>query len=221
MEIIKHPAKYNDAFLPIFAQYLQEYVKVLDPMAGTGKIAQIRQFGWNGHLICNEIEPEWRNNLYLIDEWHFDDASNLSWCEDSSIDAICTSPTYGNRMADHHHAKDTSHRITYTHYLGHDLNEENTGKMQWGEQYRQKHLAIWKECYRILRNQGLFILNISNHIRKGKMINVCKWHTQICKDLNFHLMKELRIQTPRSRYGENYEKRVTSEKILIFQKEKS
>ena len=36
-------------------------------------------------------------------------------------DCIVTSPCYGNRMADHHDAKDSSRRITYKHKLGRDM----------------------------------------------------------------------------------------------------
>ena len=41
------------------------------------------------------------------------DARRLHYL-DATFDAICTSPTYGNRMADHHNARDSSPRLTPT-----------------------------------------------------------------------------------------------------------
>ena len=52
---------------------------------------------------------------------------------DATFDMVVTSPTYGNRMADHHNAKDGRRRITYTHNLGRTLTPGNSGAMQWGE----------------------------------------------------------------------------------------
>jgi tRNA G10 N-methylase Trm11 len=130
---VKHPATYTNCFIPKFAELLNGCKNVLDPFAGTGKIALIKNHGYNGLVVCNEIEPEWaETSQYKVDEWHIGDAANMSWAADKSFDAICTSPTYGNRMADHFDAKDSSHRITYRHYIGRPLNNNNTGKMQWG-----------------------------------------------------------------------------------------
>ncbi len=129
--LMKHPATYNNKFMPIFANLLKGYHNILDPFAGTGKIGLIKEHGYIGKITCNEIEEEWINNcMYPIDNWYVSDASNMNWANDNKFDAICTSPTYGNRMADHHNAKDNSKRITYKHYLGRDLNVENTGKLQ-------------------------------------------------------------------------------------------
>ena len=128
---------------------------MLDPMAGTGKIAEIRKFGFSGRITCNDIEPECQVGAkYQIDEWHFTDAANMDWAADGQFDAICTSPTYGNRMADSFIARDGSKRVTYRHFLGHELKKENTGHMQFGERYRDKHLAIWSECKRVLAHDG-------------------------------------------------------------------
>jgi len=61
-------------------------------------------------------------------------------------------------MADHHNAKDSSKRNTYTHCLGRKLKEENTGKMQWGHLYRNKHRKIYEEFIRVLKTNGYLIL---------------------------------------------------------------
>lgn len=130
--MIKHPAKYNDKFIPIIARTCCGMNRILDPFAGTGKICAIKDFGYTGDIYCNELESEWiYNDTYHPDYITICDAEYLDY-PNEYFDAIVTSPTYGNRMADHHKAKDGSKRLTYTHCLGHDLHDGNTGVMQWG-----------------------------------------------------------------------------------------
>ena len=217
---MKHPAKYTDKFLPVFAELLKGRENVLDPMAGTGKIAEIRKFGYSGRITCNDIEPEWQvGEKYQIDEWHFTDAANMDWAEDGQFDAICTSPTYGNRMADSFIARDGSKRVTYRHFLGHDLKAENTGHMHFGERSRDKHLAIWRECKRVLAHDGLLIVNVSNHIRKGAVIDVVNFHKGAIRNMGLTLKDEILIETPRMGFGANANLRVQNESILVFVKD--
>lgn len=44
----RHPAKYSDEFIPIFAEELPKRGKILDPFAGTGKIYEIKNMGFAG-----------------------------------------------------------------------------------------------------------------------------------------------------------------------------
>ena len=215
--MIKHPATYTDSFIPKFAELLIGCDKVLDPFGGVGKLARIKEYGFNGKVICNELEREWaETSKYNVDEWHIGDAANMAWAESNSFDAICTSPTYGNRMADHHNAKDASKRITYRHFLGRALDEANTGKMQWGDKYREKHIEIYKECIRVLKNEGLMIVNVSDHIRKGQVVEVVRWHKETLINFGMKLLDEIKIETPRMGFGQNGKSRVQHEYILVF-----
>lgn len=212
----KHPAKFTDAFIPVFADLLKDSENVIDIFAGTCKIAKIKEFGYAGKIYCNELEPEWaEQGLGKVDAITTEDAESLPY-KDDFFDAVCTSPTYGNRMADHHNARDGSVRNTYTHKLGRKLTEGNTGKMHWGEEYREKHIKIWKETRRILKDNGVLILNISDHIRKGEVVEVSKWHKETLLSLGFELEEEKKIVTPRFRYGANSNKRVDYEYIFTF-----
>ncbi len=216
-KMIKHPATYTNSFIPKFAELLIGCENVLDIFGGVGKLALIKEHGFTGKVICNELEREWaETSTHKVDEWHIGDAANMAWAESNSFDAICTSPTYGNRMADHHNAKDGSKRVTYKHFLGRDLNEANTGKMQWGENYRQKHLEIYKECGRVLKNGGLMIVNVSDHIRKGQVVNVVEWHKDALTNFGMKLLNEIKIETPRMGLGQNAKSRVQHECILVF-----
>lgn len=215
-----HPAKYTDKFIVIFTKLLKDCQRVYDPMAGTGKLGLIKQHGFCGEIYCCEIEPEWINQYPGVDYWFVADCSNTPFLKSNFFDAICTSPTYGNRMADHFNATDSSKRITYRHKLGRILHERNTGRMQWGEKYRQTHKEIYKECLRILKNEGIFILNISDHIRKGEVMPVVNWHRDILLDMGMKLFEDIKADTQRMRFGANNKLRVNHERILVFQKVK-
>lgn len=214
----KHPATYTDSFIPIFAKYLENSSMVYDPFGGTGKIALIKDHGFKGKIYCNEIEPEWSNQYVGIDNWFIGDAANTDFIKNDFFDAICTSPTYGNRMADHYEAKDSSKRITYRHVLGRKLTDGNTGKIQWGDSYKNKHIEIYDELYRVLRKGGLFILNISDHIRAGQVIEVSKWHKETLENMGFILIESIPVPTRRMGFGENSHLRVDHENIFIFRK---
>src|SRR5690606_1661815 len=167
----RHPAKYTDVLLPVFARILREHgaQSVLDPMAGVGKVGLLRDCGFSGRIVANEIEPERAAQPTAHVAMHGGDAAAMTPAADGGIDAIVTSPTYGNRMADHRNARDGSRRYTYRHALGRPLHPANTGQMQWGEAYREAHRRIWAECIRVLRSGGVFVVNVKNHIRRGEI----------------------------------------------------
>lgn len=115
-----HPAKFPIEIIGIFKELLLKYgVKpfdmVLDPFAGTGRIHMLRP---DFNTIGVEIEPEWAlmspyttigNALDLPDIWT------------DMFAAIATSPTYGNRMADHHNAQEVCRLCSGTGSLRADI----------------------------------------------------------------------------------------------------
>lgn len=213
----KHPAAYSNVLIPVFARCLRGAASVLDPMGGSGKLALIKNHGYSGRVVCNDLEPEWANG-HAVDEWHFDDAAAMPWAADASFEAICTSPSYGNRMADHHNARDASRRITYRHRLGRDLHQENTGAMQWGAAYRHKHTAIYRECLRVLKPGGLMVVNVSDHIRAGRRVYVSKWHLDTLRGLGLTLRACHAIKTPRNRFGANGQARCKVEYVFVLER---
>jgi hypothetical protein len=220
MNSVMHPAVYPAAFFPVFMWYLAGREHVLDPFAGTGRIARLKEYGFTGRIIANEIEAEWAAACVLAgcDIVLHEDAEQLPALFPQGYDAVCTSPTYGNRMADHFVPKDSSTRYTYRSALGHDLAEGNTGRMQFGERYCAKHIACYAHLCALLRPGAVFILNTKDFIRNGKRVEVTKFHTEA---LSRHLtpVTARQIASPGIRHGQNGDRRIAYETITIFQKE--
>ncbi len=204
-----HPAKFTPSILAVMAQWLEGCSSILDPFAGTGLIHTIP-----GFTVGVEIEPEWakvRRGTIV------GDALALPFA-DATFAAAATSPTYGNRMADHHNAKDPSKRNTYRHTLGRPLHESNSGQLQWGPKYRDFHMRAWRELWRVLRPRGRFVINVSDHIRKGEVQYVCFFHHMALREIGFELVSEMRVDTPRNRFGANGQLRVAHEMVYLFRK---
>jgi len=121
-------------------------------------------------------------------------------------------------MADCHEAKDKSTRNTYTHKLGRTLNDNNSGKMQWGEKYKELHIKAWNECFRVLKKDGVFILNFKNHIRKGKEIDAFSWHVSELLKIGFSVEIIEQVETKGNGFGQNAKLRTGFEFVARFRK---
>lgn len=211
---VAHPAVFSDKILPVLASLLTpEHRTILDPFAGVGRVHELRGLvNWEVSTVGIELESEWAD---LHPDTHVGNALSLKF-GDGSFDAVVTSPTYGNRLADHHNARDGSIRRSYTHDLGRALHDDNSGDLHWGEEYRDFHVKAWVEAKRVLRIGGRIVLNISDHIRQRQRQYVSSWHTQTLLQLGFVLVDAARVVTPRLRQGANAQARVSSELVLAF-----
>lgn len=212
---------------------------VLDPFGGVGGIHDIKIEGMQTDAI--EIEPEWakvsesRGFTWCGDFFQFDPRFHRFHHTKEveagyfgkqvafpplKFDIIATSPTYGNRMADSHtpSPEDLSTRITYRHKLGRRLTENNSGGMQWGQVYRAFHVLAWNKVVELLSPDGLFILNVSDHIRKGERQPVVAWHRAVVRWHGMQLVQDIVVPTRRMRMGENHAARVEGEHVLVFRK---
>ncbi len=245
ISISQHPAKFSDKVLAeikgVVTHYASEHpgwpLQLLDPFAGVGKIHQLADPEMI-HTVGVEIEPEWAlNHPNTI----VGDSRSLPIEWTDHFDLVVTSPSYANRMADHHEAREkckicngtgiygalvcekcdgkgrrTYKRNTYRHVLGRPLTEGNSGMMQWGDEYRALHEQVWQEVARVLKPGGLFILNVSDHIRKKRVVQVAQWHLDTCLALGFEHDHSIEVKTPRNRYGENRDLRVDHEMIFVL-----
>lgn len=207
---VPHPATYSDAILAVAAELLAGYRRVLDPFAGPGGIHRLADLGHEIGAV--ELEPEWAgaHPATIVGsalELPFDPAS---------FDAVCTSPTYGNRLADHHDAADPEARRSYRHDLGRPLHVDNSGAMQWGDQYRTFHAAAWREAVRVLRPGGRFVLNIKDHVRAGRWQDVAGWHlAELCR-LGLEVAAVRPVPTRGLPLGDTGEVRVGAELVIAL-----
>jgi tRNA G10 N-methylase Trm11 len=228
--VSEHPAKFTDSILDVIRPVLHgeanscgfAALRVLDPFAGTGKIHRLRLPGFI-ETVGIEIEPEWAT---LHPDTLVGNALELPFAS-GSFGAIATSPTYGNRMADHHEAKDDSKRMTYRHRLGRPLNPANSGQLAWGDKYREFHKAAWSECDRVLRPGGLFVVNVKNFVRTrtvkkvrvAEEVDVCQWHLDAITDLGYDLEQAIVVPVRGMRMGSNHASRVSHEMVYALRKD--
>jgi len=230
MTAVKHPARYSKEIMPVLQRIIEAHratvfggcISVLDPFAGTGLIHSLATDQVT--TVGVEIEPEW---AMLHPCTIIGDATHLHF-QAGTFDMVVTSPTYGNRLADHHDAKDPSERRSYTHDLqamtgdrNRKLAPNNTGTMLWTHpQYRSLHRQAWAEVWRVLARDGLFVLNVKDWINRGQVQEVCAWHRETITDIGFDLVAEEQVECPGLRYGTNAEVRVPYEMVYIFAKPK-
>lgn len=217
---VKHPARFSDPILDVIRAMIRDRDitgVVLDPFAGVGRVHELD----NGRLLTVgvELEREWAEQHTRTICGDSRDLRALGF-DDGDVDCVVTSPAYGNRMADSHTPSpaDTSKRITYTHVLGRKLTPGNSGAMPWGNEYRELHMAVWRECLRTLRDGGWFVLNVKNHIRAGVEVDVVGWHRTVLSVLGVEWLEEVMVPGKGMGYGANGEVRVGGEIVMIGRK---
>lgn len=216
---VRHPARYTPVILDKMEEIIaraygaHDLISILDPFAGVGTIHQLRDRHPEWVTVGVELEPEWATqHPFTI----VGDATKLSFF-DNLVDVIATSPCYGNRMADNY-AGDGTRRHTYRISLGRPLTDNSAAGMQWGAAYRNLHTAAWAEAERVLKPGGMFLLNISDHIRDGEMVPVSHWHVSALSRLGLNLVGWHPINTPRQREGANGDLRAPCEWVFHFTK---
>lgn len=235
-ELPSHPAKWSQELLPQARQWLSGLAPVLDPMAGVGSS------GIPG-IVHSELEFKWA--IQCPSPALVANACRLPF-RSNTFPAAFTSPTFANRMADHHEAterckmcsgsgldpesgegpcrrcrgrgRNTYKRNTYRHHYGEPLHADNTGHMQWGALYRRRSERIWLEVLRVLSPGALFVLDTSDHWRESRFVPVSLWHYQAAVSVGFDYVDKKEIATQRLRQGANYELRADHHVLYLFRK---
>lgn len=211
---VKHPAVFSRPILRVIRELLggepEQYKRVLDPFAGTGRIHDLREYGFE--TLGIEIEKEWAE----LSEHTKQGSALKTGLRKSSVDAIATSPTYGNRLADSYEATDPERRHSYHFDLGHKPTEGSSAVMPWGDEYRAFHLKAWEEMVRVLKPNGRFILNIKDHIRDGEWQDVAAWHCSTIMALGFTMASLRPVSTKGVPSGSNAEVRSEAELVIAF-----
>ena len=207
-----HPAPYTASILERAAPYL-DGLRVVDVFAGVSRVHRLTERLFERPVWTCGVELEWEWVVHGEGRTLRGDATRLPF-RGGAFDAAFTSCTYGNRMADRY--TDDSERHTYTAALGRPLSANNSGGMQWGDDYRRLHEQAWREVWRVVT--GLFLLNISDHIRGGEVVEVCRWHQSTLESIGFELKCIEQVPTPRQRHGENGELRVPFEELQVWRR---
>jgi DNA modification methylase len=218
---VVHPAKFSSVIIEeirqVLAGHLPEGGLILDPFAGVGGIHLLASDMYR--TVGVEIEAPWANTHPVTIQG---DALALPFHNDS-FDCVVTSPVYGNRFSDHHKARNGSLRRSYTHDLQRmtgdperTLHPNNSGTLQWGNDYRDSHERAWSEVRRVLKPGGTFILNTSDHIRNGEVQPVTDWHLSTVVGLGFEVIDRIEVPTPRMRNGANSAARVDQETVACL-----
>lgn len=159
-DAVKHPAKFSpevmDAIGDITRRRVTRGRRVLDGFAGTGRIHRLGEsWGWDTTGI--EIEPEWAN---MDPRTIVGDATRLPF-PDRSFWAYITSPCYGNRMADHHDAKekckacDGGGTVQVVHEGRRPKVTTETCSKCWGKGYRAYKRNTYKHTLDRKRSDGI------------------------------------------------------------------
>lgn len=220
---LRHPAQYTPAIVDAAIKRLDGVTGVLlDPFAGPGQHLP-RLVAPGRKVVGYEIEKPWADfgapHVFRVDSTRMPRNAG-------TIQAIFTSPAYGNRFADHHNAKDASTRRSYTHDMrtmlddqSYSLDANNAGLYLFDTVgYADLHRAVWGECTRVAQPGCVFLLNASDFIRNGKRVRVTKWHLDLLKQLGWVRGWQKRINTPRMRYGANGGARISGETLYELRK---
>lgn len=195
----EHPAKFSEPILDRLRVLLTDEARrlqrspthplvVVDPFAGVGRIhslmtRRIRTIGielqprW---AACRPYRPQphgWPAGTVTGDMFYW--LPRIEAAEDqrgTSIDVIATSPTYGNRLSDHHAAGDGSTRHSYTHTYGQELEPNNSGVLPWGPRYWAFTARAYRAFFAALPEGGLFLLNVSKFYRRQELVHAVEWH---------------------------------------------
>jgi SAM-dependent methyltransferase len=209
-----HPAAFSRPVLRVIRELLggepEQYKRVLDPFAGTGRIHDLREFGFETMGI--ELEKEWAD----LSEFTKQGTALKTGLRKGSVDAVATSPTYGNRLADSYEASDPDRRHSYHFDLGRKPSEGSSAVMPWGDEYRAFHVKAWEEAVRVLKPNGRFILNIKDHIRDGEWQDVAAWHVSTIMALGFTMAAVRPVSTKGVPSGANAEVRSEAELVFAF-----
>ena len=200
----KHPAQFSDRIVKVINDLLGVYTARLsipsrcyDPFVGVGGVAAV---DWGYHKFGTEIEPKWAEEARAMNiETRIGDARFARHPSDH-FGVVCTSPTCGDRLAGncrcYWNPGKCRNEHTYEHALQRRPARGSSAGMFWGSEYRALHDVVWTQCVRQLCPGGLFVLNVKDHIRGGRVQEVAKWHVETLRQLGLEVVASVMVPLP-------------------------
>jgi len=209
----RHPATWDERLISAAAEMIEHHTAapgiLIDPMAGEGShYAPFAEAGWTVIMSDIHLWPHRDRRVLCCD------AADIS-ADDDSIDVLLTSPPFGNRLADKM-STDDDQRVTYADRRGADAAENDASGMQWGAAYRSAMRRIWTEAARLLKDDGLAVIDIKDHIRGGSRQHVTAWTIQAWRDLGWTVADIIPVQTGHYAGISHAEKRTDGHSLIAF-----
>ena len=214
-----HFTRYNPLIIDAVAERIGESKMILDPMAGTlERLACLEKPERGYHLVWGvEYEPEWVRD-YPHPRLVQGDARRLPF-ESEFFDVVCVSPSYGNRDSDRTGEWwDNADRKTYASALGRNVSDGSLCVPFTDLAYKRGHALAWAEAVRVLKPNGLFVINLKNFIRNHTIMRMSQWHREVLRDgLGLVEIDDTSVPTKGRPSGANSEVRAENvEKIYIY-----
>lgn len=211
----KHGARYSVELIPEIVNLLQGVQNIIDPFGGTGERLAIIAEKLNCVATGVEIEPEF---IVKHDVVIRGDATQLQFCNDC-FDGAVSSPTYGNRMNDNYQGCEGWNYSTYRAWLGRPLTENSTAGVKFpSRKYKKLHELAWAELYRVLCPGAPFVLDIKDFMKGEQVIPVSQWHYDTLVNIGFKPVQVMRVPVSGMQNGENRDKRIGVENLILFRK---
>ena len=179
-----HPAKFSSGIVDEAVWLLPTApARVLDPFAGVGGVHDLRAHGFE--TVGVEIESEWASQH---EGTICGDSRKMPFDADE-FNAVLTSPTYGNAMAEDRVPDLTRGEVqTYTARLGRKLTDGSTARFQFAnDEYRALHARVWAECWRVLKPDGIFVLNTKDPVIATGVVPITAWHCRCLTEHGFEM----------------------------------
>lgn len=247
--LTKHPAKFSPEVIDVLrvlvrAESRRQQVPrplVLDSFGGVGRIHQLDDIAVTQAV---ELRPRW---AACHARTRCGDATRLPHWWSRRFHVWATSPCYGNRLRDHHEARDTckncdgrgghengdgarpcavckgsgrSVRRSYAHDYGEPFTHANdAGVLRFGTAaYDRLHLRAYQQAHRCVVDGGGALLNVSAFVERKEMVDTVPWHRDAMRSVGWRYVRTVPVVTKRMTFGANRE-RAPHEVVLVFRKD--
>jgi tRNA G10 N-methylase Trm11 len=208
----------EDGFYTLGVEIEPEFA-VCDPITIEGDSTRLTEIpallGHVGRVRAIVTSPAYGNRM--ADQYLGSDDEKCRRCNGSGQEPVETS---GARSSTRDctmcgaTGKAKSKRRGYAVALGRKTSANSGGGMPWGPRYRSLHGEVVQQCARMLEPGGWWLLNVSSFLNTEGYQPVMEWWVgQVARVATVEAL--VAVPTRRMRHGENSERRVHAEHIIV------